>query len=138
MARRRLVQVGDEIKREIAEILQRELRDPRLGFVTITRVEVTPDLKVARVYVSVLGTEEEHNKSLEALQHAKGFIRKEIAARLNFRYTPELVFKDDRSMEYAANVFQILKTLDETEDEGAGSEKPKSDSSPETGAQSGD
>jgi ribosome-binding factor A len=114
MARRRLVQVGDEIQRVISDLLQRELQDPRLGFVTVTRVEMSPDLKLGRVFVSVLGSDEEHKKSIEALQHAKGFIRKSLAERLNLRYTPDLVFKDDRSMERAEEVFRILREIEDS------------------------
>ncbi len=96
-------------------MLQKELRDPRLGFVTITRVEMSPDLKLAKVFVSVLGSEEEQQGSMAALQHAKGFIRKNLAERVNLRYTPELAFRLDHSMEHADRVMRLLKDIEQAE-----------------------
>lgn len=115
MAKRRLIQVGEEIRRVISDLLQRELRDPRLGFVTITRVEMSPDLRLAKVFVSVLGSEEEQQDSMAALQHAKGFIRKNIAEQVNLRFTPELAFRLDHSMEHADRVMRLLKDIEEAE-----------------------
>lgn len=78
-----------------------ELQDPRLGFVTLTEVRMSGDLKIAKVYVSVYGTEEEEAESLEALRHAVGYLRREIGRRLPLRYTPELRFEPDRTIQRA-------------------------------------
>ena len=92
-------------------LLQRELKDPRLGFVTVTEVDVTPDLKHAKVYVSVLGPEEQWAASFKALESARGFVWSWLRRNLDLRTTPELLFRPDRSMEHAAHIQALFRQL---------------------------
>ena len=112
MSGRRRERVGDLLRDEVSEIIQREMSDPRLGFVSITRVELSPDLKYARMFVSVMGSEEERASSLVALNNASGFIRRQLAPRLHMRVIPDVSFRLDRSMEHAENVARILRDLE--------------------------
>jgi len=101
-------QVGHLLREEISRIIHQEMRDPRLGFVTLTEVEVTPDLRLARIFVSVYGDQAERDASLEALAHASGFIRSELAKGWTLRYLPELEFRWDPSVERAARITELL------------------------------
>ena len=103
------------LKREISNIVQYELKDSRLGFVTIMRVDLTDDLRYARVYFSVLGEEKEQKATKEALLSATPFIRCLIAQRIKLRFVPEITFKPDRSVEYS---IKIQKELDKIKTEG--------------------
>jgi len=100
------------IKREISAIIHDELKDPRLGFVTITRVELTPDLRYAKAFFSVLGKEEDYKKTKAALDSALGYIRRLIAQRIRLRLTPEIIFKEDRSIEYSIKIQEVLKEIE--------------------------
>ena len=111
MQGKRLERVNQLIREEISTLLQRELKDPRLGFVTITEVDTTADLKQAKVYVSVLGSEEQWIKSFRALESARGFIWGWLRRNLDLRVTPELSFRPDRSMEHAARMQSLLAGL---------------------------
>jgi len=111
MQGKRLERVNQLIKEEISILLQRELKDPRLGFVTVTEVDVTPDLKQAKVYFSVLGSEEQWVKSFKALESARGFVWGWLRRNLDLRVTPELSFRPDRSMEHAARMQTLLAGL---------------------------
>src|SRR5262245_9794350 len=102
MQGKRLDRVNQLIKEEISHLLQRELKDPRLGFVTVTEVVVSKDLRSGKVYVSVLGSDDEWRASLLALESARGFIRNWLAPRLRMRAVPDLTFVPDRSMAHAA------------------------------------
>lgn len=108
---RRTLQVGEMLRAELDDIIRREVKDPRLGFWSITRVEVPPDLRTARVYVSVLGDDEERRATLRALASASGFIRHHLKPRLRMRQIPELEFRDDRSMEHAETIGRALREL---------------------------
>ncbi len=120
MASRRAVRVGDLLQREISEILERELKDPRIGFLTITRVELSDDLKWARVFYSVFGTEEEREKSHEGLQSATGFIKRLLGERTRLKYLPDIVFLFDDSLEKGREILSILDDLkDERDSESA-------------------
>src|SRR5689334_17229848 len=99
MSTRRQVQVADAIQRHMSDLIQRELKDPRIGFATVTRVEVSHDLKYARIYISVLGSPEEQKATMQALERGKGFIRREIGQRLDLRSVPEIQFRLDTSAE---------------------------------------
>jgi ribosome-binding factor A len=104
------------MRREIAEILANRMRDPRLGaMVSVTDVEVTSDLSFARVYVSVLTSSGETGTVLEGLQHAAGFVRRELAPRLGLREVPELRFLLDTSLERGARVEELLKKIERGE-----------------------
>jgi ribosome-binding factor A len=111
MQGKRLDRVNQLMKEEISLLVQRELKDPRLGFVTVTEVDVAKDLKTARVYVSVLGSEADWQASLEALERARGFIRNWLAPRLRMRSIPHLTFHADRSMAHAAHIQSLLEGL---------------------------
>lgn len=95
----------------MSDLIQRELKDPRIGFVTVTRVEVSQDLKYARIYVSVLGTPEEQKKTMAALESGRGFIRREIGQRLDLRSVPEIQFRLDTSAEYSDRINRLLNEL---------------------------
>ena len=101
------------LKREISNIVHDELKDARLGFVTIMRVDLTVDLRYARVYYSVLGQEKEQKATKEALESAKPFIRYLIAQRIKLRFVPEISFKLDRSVEYSIRVQDELDRIKE-------------------------
>jgi len=112
LAFQRSERVAEEMKREIAKILHDELKDPRLGrFVTITKVEVTRDLRYAKVFVSVYGDDQQKKQSIEALNNASGFVRREIGRRIKLRYTPEILFSLDDSIEHGARISQLLNKV---------------------------
>ena len=111
MQGKRLDRVNQLIKEEISMVLQRELKDPRLGFVTVSEVETANDLRLAKVFVSVLGDEAQWAASLAALKSARGFIRHWLRGHLDLRVTPELDFRPDRSMAHAARIQELLKQL---------------------------
>lgn len=108
---KRSERVADLIQREISDLLMRSIKDPRIGFVTVTRVSVSDDCRTARVYYSVVGTSEEREASLKGLESAKGFIRRELGKRVTLRYTPELFFQFDPSIEYAIHIEEVLREL---------------------------
>lgn len=127
--------VAEAIRQEVSTILQREMKDPRVGFVTITRVELTPDLRNAKIFFSVLGREEEHKKTREALDSACGFIRKSVAERINLRFAPEIMFREDHSSQYSVRIQEVLdeiKGLPVVQVEESGTEKPKPKKEPKT------
>ncbi|MCK4224654.1 MAG: 30S ribosome-binding factor RbfA [candidate division Zixibacteria bacterium] len=107
--------VGDLIKREIAHIIQSELKDPGIGFVTITGVEVSVDLKQAKVFYSVLGDEDSKRESTSALRRASGFIQHEIGKKLKLKYTPEIFFQFDTSVEYGAHIEELIQKIHRNE-----------------------
>jgi ribosome-binding factor A len=117
MPTRRQIQVAEEIQQIISVLLQRELKDPGIGFVSITQVDVTQDLKYARVHVSVMGSDEEKRDTMAALERARGFIRREIASRMTIRQVPEIQFRLDRGMEYSDRINRLLNELKEAEAE---------------------
>ena len=98
---------------DVADILQNELKDPRLGLVTCTRVDLTGDLRHAKLYVSVLGEESAKDSSMEALQSATGFVRRKLSKRLGLRVSPEIVFVFDPSVEYS---IRLEGLIDETKE----------------------
>lgn len=100
--------VAEEIKREVGKIVQQELRDPRLGFTTITHVELTPDLRFARIFFSVYGDQKQWEDTQAALEHAAGFIRRILGESLGLRYVPEILFKTDHSSEYSIMIEERL------------------------------
>jgi ribosome-binding factor A len=112
---RRTRQVGELLKEEVDDIIRKEMDDPRLGFWSITRVDVPADLRSARVYISVLGTDAERAETIAAMRAAAGFIRRHLKPRLRMRQIPELEFRDDRSIEYAATITKTLHDLAITE-----------------------
>jgi ribosome-binding factor A len=103
--------VGEQMKKELSEIIGRKIKDPRIGFVTVTDVQVTGDLQQAKVYISVLGDEEQKENTLKGLAKAKGFIRTEIGNRIRLRKTPEILFEWDESMEYGNRINSLIHQL---------------------------
>jgi ribosome-binding factor A len=103
--------VTEAIRQEVSIIIHDELKDPRLGFVTVTRVEMTPDLRYAKIFFSVLGKEEDYKRTKEALDSALGFIRSKIAQRINLKFAPEIVFREDRSSEYSVRIQEVLDQI---------------------------
>ncbi len=121
MQAKRSSRVGDQIRREISEIILLMLKDPQLGFITITDVELTDDLRYARIFYSVLGDEKQKKQSREGLERARGFIQREIGKRVRLKNTPQISFKYDDSIEKGAKIEQLLKQVhkeSETENEG--------------------
>lgn len=110
--------LGELIAAELSDLLRTRVKDPRVGFASITRVEVSGDLRHAKVFVSVMGTPQEQADTIKALKHASGFLRHELATRLVIRYMPELVFKLDLSIEEGARVLALIRQVEE-EDEKA-------------------
>ncbi|MCX7623107.1 MAG: 30S ribosome-binding factor RbfA [Thermomicrobium sp.] len=123
MSSYRQARLAEFLRDEISAVIQRELRDPRIGFVSVTRVELSPDLRHARVYVSVFGSREEQEEALRALQGAAGFIRRLIAPHLHTRHIPELHFKLDRSLEHAERVARLLHEIQRERDSSTGSNR---------------
>lgn len=108
--------VGEQMKKELGDIISLKLKDPRVGFVTVTDVEVTGDLQQATVYISVLGDETQRENTLKGLAKAKGFIRSEIGSRIRLRKTPDLVFEFDESIDYGNRIETLLKSVNESSD----------------------
>lgn len=120
MASNRIGRINEEIQRELAELI-RSLKDPRVQtMITITRVETTPDLRYAKVMISVMEDAKE-KEALKGLRSAGGWLRRELGSRLQLRYTPELVFELDDSLKYGAHMFDLLSKLNIAhDDEGDG------------------
>jgi ribosome-binding factor A len=117
MQGKRLDRVNQLLKEEISTLLQRELKDPRLGFVSVTEVETSKDLRTAKVFVSVLGGDEQWKASMAALVSARGFVRNWLKHHLDLRVIPDIQFRPDRSMEHAARIQALLKDLHEGAEE---------------------
>ena len=120
--------VGEKIRTEMSSLLVSGLRDPRIGFTTVTEVSVSPDLRQARIFLSVLGTEEEQQEALAAFGSARSFIRRELAHRLDLRRVPELHFILDRSAEYAEHIEELIRENPPAPDSGDDAEEPKKNS----------
>ena len=107
----RMDKVNEEFRRELSKIIDQDLKNPNItGLISVTKVKTSSDLKNARVYISILGSKSKKN-TLEGLKNASGFIRTELAKRVNLRYTPELVFELDETIEYGAKIDSILKEI---------------------------
>ena len=112
MASHRPESVGRQAREVLSDLIQRRLKDPGLGFVTVTAVKMTRDLRSAKVFVSVMGEEADRNRSLEALQRAASFLRREVGQAMRLRHTPELSFAYDESIERGDRINRILDHLD--------------------------
>jgi ribosome-binding factor A len=111
MEGKRSEKVADLIQKEISQLLVKSIKDPRIGFVTITRVAVSEDCRVAKVYFSVAGTLAERESSVKGLDSAKGYVRRELGRRLRLRYTPEIIFQFDPSIEYAIHMEELIQSI---------------------------
>ena len=109
--------VGQQLKREISQIFHDEIKDPRLGFITVTHAQVSGDLRYAKIYYSVLGSAKEQKESAKAISSAKGFIRGIISHRLKMRFAPEITFIFDKSSEYSLQIQQAIDRLKEGRNE---------------------
>jgi ribosome-binding factor A len=108
--------LDSQIRAELAELLQREMKDPRVGFATITRVETARDLGTAKVWVSTMGTEEERAKTMRALTDAAPWLRRQLGERLTLRHVPQLIMRHDDSIEAGDRVLRILRGIEEERD----------------------
>lgn len=118
---RRTDRVEDLIRQELSQLILRELADPRVRLATVSEVHVTPDLRKARVAVSVMGEESTRESAVAALRHASGFLRRQLGSRLRLRATPELEFTLDRGAEHSVHMASLLETLHHDDDEQNGS-----------------
>lgn len=106
--------INEEIKKAVSGIIQNDLKDPRLtAMVSITKVDVTKDLRYAKVFVSVFGDEDKKNSTLNALKSSAGFIRRELGSKVNLRYTPEVIFTYDDSIEHGMHIDSLLQKIKE-------------------------
>ena len=126
----RVEKLQELIKQETGKMLLTDIKDPRIGFVTVTDVEMTGDLREAKIYVSIMGNDEQIKSSLEGLNSALGFIRREIGRRIKIRFTPEISFALDKSLDYSEHIQKLLLKVQaeersnriESDNEGSGGE----------------
>ena len=119
MSKQRARRVSEEIKKEAAKIIRDNVKDPRVGFITITSVELSGDLSDAKIYFSVLGEKSSIDETVKALESAKGFIRREIGQRIQLRHVPEIHFLYDHSIEHGTHIDALLEKIkkgDESEE----------------------
>ncbi|MBE7049085.1 MAG: 30S ribosome-binding factor RbfA [Ruminococcaceae bacterium] len=110
MSVNRINRINEEFRKELSDII-RNLKDPRIPLMTsVVTVNVTPDLRYAKIYISILGSEEEQKAAMAALKNSTGYVRREMGARLKMRYTPEPVFELDHSIEHGARISELLKS----------------------------
>ncbi len=120
----RMTRINDEILKELSQIIRGEIKDPRVGVMTsVLRVDTTPDLKYCKVFVSVLGNEEEKDGVMKGLKNATGFIRRLLAQRVNLRNTPELIFKLDDSVEYSIRMSKLIDEISKGNTASSGDEE---------------
>jgi ribosome-binding factor A len=112
---RRPKRLALQIQHEISSMLFRGLKDRRIGFVTITGVDLSPDLRHAKVFVSVMGTDQEKEESIKALSHAAGWVRHELGQRIRMKFLPDIIFVNDTSQEYGEKIDRLLDEIKEEE-----------------------
>lgn len=117
MSQLRIEKIQELMKQEISKIVLQELKDPRIGFVTITQVEVTRDLSIAKVYVSIMGNEKQIADCWAGLNSSLGFIRREVGHRIRLRITPELQLVIDKSLDYSEHIQKLLLKIEQEETE---------------------
>ncbi|MCA1062415.1 30S ribosome-binding factor RbfA [Rossellomorea sp. AcN35-11] len=115
--------VGEQMKKELSDIIGRKIKDPRIGFVTVTDVQVTGDLQQAKVYITVLGGEDQRENTLKGLAKAKGFIRSEVGQRIRLRKTPEIIFEFDESIDYGNHIESLLRRVQDEPEESKDTEE---------------
>lgn len=111
MSNMRAERVGEQMKKEIMDIVNNKVKDPRVGFITITDVELTNDLSQGKVYLTVLGNQKEVDNTFKALDKAKGFIKSELGSCMRLRIIPELSFEYDESIEYGNKIERMIQDL---------------------------
>lgn len=119
MGFKRADRVSEAIKREVGVMLSREVKDPGVHFATVTGVETTDDLRHAKIFVSILGDEKTRQESMAGLDRAKGFLRRELGRRLQLRYTPEIQFRLDTSLDHAMKIKGLLNQIKPAEEKNA-------------------
>lgn len=107
--------LGELIALELSDLIRTRMKDPRVGFTSITRVEVSGDYRHAKVFVSVMGSPEEQEQTMKVLHRATGFLRHELAGRLTLRYMPEILFKHDHSLEKGAHILALIQQVEQEE-----------------------
>ncbi len=113
MATRRIARLNEQVRGDLSELIGREVKDPRLaGLVTVTSVDLSPDLRHAKVFISVLGTEEDRKHTLAALRSASGFLRSQIAGRMTTKRAPDLQFLIDESIERGERIMQVIREIE--------------------------
>lgn len=117
MSEKRVHRVEELLKEEISEILLKEVKDPRIGFVSLTDVEVSGDLRHAKIFVSVYGTDQEKEETMQGLKQATGFIRKLVGDRIKIYHTPEIIFRYDDSIEHGVYISNLIKEVRKEEKE---------------------
>ncbi|MBS4008252.1 MAG: 30S ribosome-binding factor RbfA [Clostridium sp.] len=116
MTEQRAQRVAEEMKREISDILRNELKDPRtVGMISVTDVHLTRDLRHAKVFISVFGSDDEQQETLSVLSRAVGFVRTEVGRRIRLRHTPQISFLLDKSIAYGAHINRVLRELNPSE-----------------------
>ena len=111
MSNMRAERVGEQMKKELMDIINNKLKDPRVGFLTITDVQPTNDLSLAKVYFTVLGDDKEREDTFKGLEKAKGFLKTEIAQRMRLRIVPDLQFEYDESIDYGNRIERLIQEL---------------------------
>ncbi len=117
MAQNRIDRISEEVRKAVSESI-RELKDPRTkrGLMSVTHCEVTGDLRYAKAYISILGSEEDASEAMKGLKSAAGFLRREVAAKVRLRYAPELVFELDHSIAHGAHITELLNNIEHEDD----------------------
>ncbi len=119
MPKHRQSRINEEMKREISDIIRTDLNDPRIStMASVVAVEVTPDLRFAKVFISVLGNDQEKSETIKGLVSAAGFVRREVGERMQLRHTPEMHFTLDTSIEHGASILKLLKEINKNSDGG--------------------
>ena len=112
----RIEKLQELIKQEVSKMLLHDIKDPRIGFVTVTEVEMTGDLREATIYVSIMGNDEQIKDSMAGLKSALGFVRREIGKRIRLRFTPEISFAPDKSLDYSEHIQKLLLQIEKERD----------------------
>lgn len=119
---KRADRVSDLLKEEISQMLLKEVKDPHVGFITITGVDISKDLQVAKVFYTILGDEKQVSDSAQALSRVSPFIKRQLGKRLRMRYIPDIIFRYDHSLEYGARIDTILNQLNDSEETDPGNQ----------------
>lgn len=127
MPTQRQLRVQESLRAEVSDIIRNVLQDPAIGFVTVTDVEVSVDLRHAKIFVSVYGSPEERKRTLTGLRRAAKFMRGELAHRTRLKYTPEIIFRFDPTVERAARIEELLKQVSDTSDHESDSDRTDTD-----------
>jgi len=125
---RREDQLSGAITRELSDLIRTRMKDPRIGFASITGVELSHDLRYAKVFVSVMGSPEEQRETMRGLDSANGFLRRELAQRLTIRHVPEISFRLDESIARGARVLDLLKQVEQESDVPVSAESKREES----------